>query len=743
MISNISSGKGFEGLLAYNENKIKSGDATLISKTNLISSKSVSVLSQFNMLDSRNTKKQNTTFHVSLNLPPGETVSDELFSDIADEYMKGMGYSAQPYVVYGHSDQAHQHIHIISCKIQENGKSISDSWERTKSQRTCTEIEKMYGLNQTNRIKPKGDELKTDLKLEDIPNENMHLRDRFSTTIHEILKEKKPTTIKEFKSELEKCNMSLVQSKGYSKNGNPIRGLKYFGLNENNKRDKYGIAASKLRLKPTLKYLDEKFKANLEFRKDIARKLRPQLNEIIKSFIKLSYDDFDKQCQQKGISLNYHRNSIGIYGLSFIDNKSGLKFKASDISKNLSWNVLKETLNEDLSLKYEDMHTKLNKELIKLMRASLHSYYFESQFLEAIHKEDIEEILKTQLQKDSSDRKSLREVLLKYVDPFLDIKYENLESIKRTENKFVNDTIDKRFGNLSLMINKSGTNLVDSLESLNLKIEENPDKTYAIYHKHKLNYKLVKDKTFFLEQGYELTSVSKDISKLNISIFQSLIGNPKSAPILFFNDKIKLEDLLNEKGLYKFNTIQNQKYVEGKILLFKRKNYSSRQLLRALSLRGVEFEIDNKGQLLAYFNKLEKNEVDGYIIPKEIVNSVNKKNITDEIFFQNSLSKYDNVHQRIMLNDALDINDINKVNFLMNNGVQYLLQNFEYDLMDNIDLNQCSSQSIEYEPADISSDSYSPIKSVILDSNSAGEGGDDEDDDEKIKKRKRKRWLHN
>ncbi|MDE5418486.1 relaxase/mobilization nuclease domain-containing protein [Labilibaculum sp. DW002] len=557
MIANITSGKGFEGLLAYNENKIKSGDACLISKVNLITSKSVSVLSQFNMLDSRNTKKQNTTFHVSLNLPPGETVNDELFSDIADEYMKGMGYGDQPYVVYKHNDREHSHIHIISCKIQENGKSISDSWERTKSQRTCTEIEKMYGLNQTNRIKPKGDELKTDLKLEDIPNENMHLRDRFSTTIHEILEEKKPTTIREFKSELEKCNMSLVQSKGYSKNGNPIRGLKYFGLNENNKRDKYGIAASKLRLKPTLKYLDEKFKANLEFRKDIARKLRPQLNEIIKSFIKLGYADFDKQCQQKGINLNYHRNSSGIYGLSFIDIESGLEFKASDISKNLSWNVLKRTLNEDVSLKYEDVHTKLNK-----------------------------------------------------------------------------------------------------------------------------------------------------------------------------------------KGLYKFNTFQNQRYIEGKILLFKKKNYSSHQLLRALSLRGIEFEVDNKGQLLAYFNQLDKSEIDGYIIPKEIVNSVNKKNITDEISFQNSLSKYDNVDQRIMLNDALDRNDIKKVNFLMNNGVQYLLQNFEFDLIDSIDLNQSSSQYLEYESVNVSYDSFVPIKNVILGSNSTGEVDDEDDEFENImKKKKRKRRL--
>lgn len=554
MIANITSGKGFDGLLAYNENKIKSGDATLISKTNLISSKSVSVLSQFNMLDSRNKKRENTTFHVSLNLPPGEGVNDKTFSDIADEYMKGMGYKNQPYIVYRHSDQAHQHIHIISCKIQENGKSISDSWERTKSQRTCAEIEQIFGLSQTNRVKLKEDGLKADLKLEDIPDENMQLRDRLSTTIHAILKEKRPTTIKEFKAELEKCNISLVQSKGYSKNGNLIRGLKYFGLNEHNKRDKYGIAASKLRLKPTLNYLDKKFNVNLEFRKDIARKLRPQLNEITKSFIKLSYADFDKQCQQKGINLNYHRNSSGIYGLSFIDIESGLEFKASDISKTLSWNVLKRTLNEDLSLKYENIHTKLNK-----------------------------------------------------------------------------------------------------------------------------------------------------------------------------------------KGLYKFNTIQNQKYIEGKILLFKKKDYSPRQLLRALSLRGVEFEVDNKGQLLAYFNQIEKNEVDGYIIPKGIVNSVNKKNITDEISFQNSLSKYDNVHQRIMLNDALDRNDINKVNYLMNNGVQYLLQNFEYDLMDNIILNQSSNQHIEHKTEEIPFDYFSPIKNIILGSNLAG--GDNEEDGEfesMMKKKKRK-----
>ena len=42
--------------------------------------------------------------------------------EIAKEYMSKMGYEEQPYIVFKHRDIDKIHIHIVSIKIDKNGK---------------------------------------------------------------------------------------------------------------------------------------------------------------------------------------------------------------------------------------------------------------------------------------------------------------------------------------------------------------------------------------------------------------------------------------------------------------------------------------------------------------------------------------------------------------------------------------------------------------------------------------------
>ena len=69
----------------------------------------------------RNATK-NRYAHISLNLPHGEHLDDKTFLKISEEYMENMGYGEQPYVVVRHTDTEHEHVHIVTTNVKENGK---------------------------------------------------------------------------------------------------------------------------------------------------------------------------------------------------------------------------------------------------------------------------------------------------------------------------------------------------------------------------------------------------------------------------------------------------------------------------------------------------------------------------------------------------------------------------------------------------------------------------------------------
>ncbi|WP_297166522.1 relaxase/mobilization nuclease domain-containing protein, partial [uncultured Porphyromonas sp.] len=72
------------------------------------------------------TRVKNIAFSCSLNPDPSETLSDEQYVQIAQEFMERMGYGDQPFIVVKHWDIARQHIHIISTRADGLGRKISD-----------------------------------------------------------------------------------------------------------------------------------------------------------------------------------------------------------------------------------------------------------------------------------------------------------------------------------------------------------------------------------------------------------------------------------------------------------------------------------------------------------------------------------------------------------------------------------------------------------------------------------------
>lgn len=78
-------------------------------------------------------------FHVVISAK-GRVYSKGELSTIAQQWMQGMGYGKQPYMLIYHKDTANNHIHIVSTRIDRQGKKINDSYEKIRAYRVLNQI---------------------------------------------------------------------------------------------------------------------------------------------------------------------------------------------------------------------------------------------------------------------------------------------------------------------------------------------------------------------------------------------------------------------------------------------------------------------------------------------------------------------------------------------------------------------------------------------------------------------------
>ncbi|HCC95573.1 MAG TPA: relaxase, partial [Flavobacteriaceae bacterium] len=151
MIAKIGRNSNLHGTLAYNNLKVEKEKGQILFTNKIIETPSgqysITQLAQSFMpylIANLNTEKH--TLHISLNPDPKDIVDDEKLKELAKEYMQEMGYGEQPYVVFKHTDIQRTHIHIVSVCIDEEGKKISDKFEKIKSMKVCRELERKHNL---------------------------------------------------------------------------------------------------------------------------------------------------------------------------------------------------------------------------------------------------------------------------------------------------------------------------------------------------------------------------------------------------------------------------------------------------------------------------------------------------------------------------------------------------------------------------------------------------------------------
>lgn len=141
----LDSVKGFPGI-RYNERKKDKGKARLVyyanfpyhnSREKFISGKEAKQYME--VFTSKNKRIKHPQFHAIVSAK-GTSPDHEELLQIGLGIMEKMGYSQNPTLVYLHNDTKHQHLHIISTRVDTEGKKISDKFEGIRANNILTKL---------------------------------------------------------------------------------------------------------------------------------------------------------------------------------------------------------------------------------------------------------------------------------------------------------------------------------------------------------------------------------------------------------------------------------------------------------------------------------------------------------------------------------------------------------------------------------------------------------------------------
>lgn len=359
MVAVIKTSNSVQRILNYNEIKVKEGKAECISAINfpleLDRLNFTLKLNRFIKQASLNENVKRNAVHISLNFDPSENHSKEKFNEIAKVYMDKIGFGKQPYLVYQHYDAGHPHLHVITNNIQRDGKRIDlHLLGIRKSEPARKEIEETFGL-----VKAEGRKTTEQFSLQSIANRKVEYgkaesKKAINGVLNKVLFEYKYSSLPELNAVLNQYNVhadrGTEESRVFKNNG-----LLYKILDENSKPIGVPIKASDFYNKPTLKFLEERFKVNESKKESYKSHVRNAVRMVfyqgnIKSPGKLS-----EKLGSEGIHMVLRKSKEGqLYGITYVDHKTKCVFNGSSLGKEFSAKGIMESCNINQSLQKQN-----------------------------------------------------------------------------------------------------------------------------------------------------------------------------------------------------------------------------------------------------------------------------------------------------------------------------------------------------------------------------------------------------
>ena len=338
MIAKISSTENLGGVLGYNFKKVEKGEASILLAAELYQSKEgrytmEDVLADMEALIPKNCRTKKMVFHCSLNPHPDEKLSDERLTQIAKEYMEALGYGNQPYIVFKHNDIAREHIHIVSLRIDGEGKKINDKFEKRRSKQITDALERKFGLIPSSKVANKA--------VEETPKVDIgkgNIKEQVSNVVRMVMKHYHFCSLGELNAILSVYNLAVEEVK------TEFRGKKYDGLiyvPTDGKGGKISIPINASDIGRGVGYtaVQNRMQKSKQNVKPLLPSVRNKVLQTMRTSPKTE-EELRQRLEEQSLRVFIRKNESGrIYGITFIDDKEGVALNGSRLGKGYAANV--------------------------------------------------------------------------------------------------------------------------------------------------------------------------------------------------------------------------------------------------------------------------------------------------------------------------------------------------------------------------------------------------------------------
>ena len=338
MIAKISATENLGGALGYNFKKVEKGEASILLAAELYQDREGhytmgEVFADMQALIPEKCRTKKMVFHCSLNPHPDEKLSDEQLMQIAKEYMEALGYGNQPYIVFKHNDIAREHIHIVSLRVDGEGKKINDRFEKRRSKQITDALEKKFGLIPSSKVVNKTVE-----ETPKIDTTQRNIKEQVANVVRMVLKHYHFCSLGELNAILSAYNLAIEEVK------TEFRGRKYDGLVYVPTDDKGGKISTPINASDIGRGVGYTAVQNrMQKSKQAIKPLIPTVRNKVLQAMRTSPNtekELRQRLEEQGLRVVIRKNGNGrIYGITFIDDEQGVALNGSRLGKGYAANI--------------------------------------------------------------------------------------------------------------------------------------------------------------------------------------------------------------------------------------------------------------------------------------------------------------------------------------------------------------------------------------------------------------------
>lgn len=341
MVARITSGPTPEGALYYNKAKTERGEAVFLDCCNTLLMRGEEFVMRLAMETfapylAANRRTRMPTFHVSLNPSPEDRLSDDELRDIAREYMERMGYGAQPYFVFKHRDIAREHLHIVSVRVDAQGRKLRHDFEARTSMTVLRELERKYELHPA--VKGSAEQQTQALRKADYRASD--IRQQIACVVRAAMHTCRCSSFGEFRTLLERYNVGIEERTGVVA-GRSYAGIVYHVLSDEGYRTGIPIKAGHIGRDVGYEALQRYYERSRQYllRPGRLDDLRGKVSQALRR--SNGEEEFIARLAQERITaILRHTDKGRIYGATFLDHAAGIVANGSLLGKAFAANAL-------------------------------------------------------------------------------------------------------------------------------------------------------------------------------------------------------------------------------------------------------------------------------------------------------------------------------------------------------------------------------------------------------------------